>query len=119
MSFQSLQYYRNDQYGGYDESYKALADWRHFAELICVQRVSYEYLPLIVAVYEGNGISDDVGVFPEEIRRVQRELYPTIQPNDLYELQVIDTCNRYWLPRQLYKILTRGIVRILHLFNVE
>lgn len=108
-----------DQYGGYDESYKALADWRHFAELICVQRVSYEYLPLIVAVYEGNGISDDVGVFPEEIRRVQRELYPTIQPNDLYELQVIDTCNRYWLPRQLYKILTRGIVRILHLFNVE
>lgn len=108
------------KYGGFDESYKALADWRHFAELICIKRVSYEYLPCKIAIYEGNGISDDVQVYPEEIKRVQKEVYPTIQPDDiqaLHELPLIETCKQYRLTRQMYKLFMSGIICILHRFK--
>ena len=96
------------QYGGYDETYKALADWRHFAELICVHRVSYEYIPKIIAVYEGHGISDNVDIFPNEINRIHQEVYPAMQYSDFVELQNVEMIKNHKFTRLLYKILIRG-----------
>lgn len=104
------------KYGVYDETYRILADWRHFAELVCIKKVTCEYIPQIVAVYEGGGLSDVKNSLPE-ILRIREELYPMVSQEDITEMKYYEKCNRYWLSRQLYFLLTRGTNRLIRLSN--
>lgn len=101
-----------NKYGLYDESYRALGDWRHFAELFCIRKVSCEYLPLVIAVYEGGGISDDKKALLEK-DRIRKELFPMVSQSEVIELTYIERCNRYWLSKRMYFLLTRGTNRII------
>ncbi len=97
------------QYGGFDESYHILADWRHFAQLICVEHCSYEYVPKIIAVYEGGGLSDEVSEqnFLEQ-KRIRKEIYPALLDEHIQELRYMEICSRFWLSRKLLYVLTHG-----------
>lgn len=95
-----------ERYGYFDESYQVLADWRHFAQLICVERCSYEFIPQKVAIYEGNGLSDTQWDKIElEQKRIRQEVYPTITFVDYYQLNRLDLVNRFRFSRWIYKAL--------------
>ncbi len=97
------------KYGGYDESYYVLADWRHFAQLICVEHCSYEYIPKKIAIYEGGGISDDYSVQNRmEQDRIRKTIYPALQDSDIIALRQIDICSQYWLSKKILYLLTHG-----------
>jgi glycosyltransferase involved in cell wall biosynthesis len=51
----------HDIIGMYDEHYKIVSDWKFFLTAICKYNVSHEYIPLVVAVCERNGISCQPG----------------------------------------------------------
>ena len=110
-TFTRLKLYNS--YGFYDESYRAVADWRHFAELVVIRGVSCEYIPQKVAIYEGGGISEDRNIYPQEIQRLRNEVFPTICRRDLVELCYVDICNSNRISAILYYLLTRGTKWIL------
>ena len=103
------------KYGVYDESYKILADWRHFAELFALRKVTYEYIPQIIAIYEGGGLSDTDEIFPVEKDRFRKEVFALLDESDIIEAQYIEKCNRFWLSRTLYFLLTRGTSRMIRI----
>lgn len=97
------------KFGGFDESYHILADWRHFAQLICVEHCSYEYISKIIAIYEGGGISDEVSDQNiKEQRRIRKEVYPTLLDEHIPELRYMDICKRFWFSQKLLYLLTHS-----------
>lgn len=106
-----------NKYGCYDESYRALADWRHFAELVAVHRCSCEYLPHIIAIYEGGGISDDNNIWPKEMQRLRDEVFPAIRPSDIEDLYFVNLCKQHALSAKLHHLLTHGTRWLLRKFN--
>lgn len=72
------------KYGGFDESYRILADWRHFAQIIAVENVTTEFIPQKISIYEGGGLSitqnERVAI---ELKRIRHEVYPAFD-DDVY-----------------------------------
>ena len=60
--------------GGFDETYPILADWNFNALAISEYHASHEFLPFVVAQYEGGGLSDtpDMG---KDLARIRKEVY--------------------------------------------
>lgn len=60
--------------GGFDETYPILADWNFNALAISEYHASHEFLPFVVAQYEGGGLSDtpDIG---KDLARIRKEVY--------------------------------------------
>jgi len=63
-----------DTIGLYDESYKALADWKFFIDAIVYHNFTYIFTPQKISIYEGGGISDgELGL--KERCRLREEMY--------------------------------------------
>lgn len=53
----------------YDEHYGIVADWKFYIEQIVFHHASYSVMPVVVAIYEGGGISDQQKELDFEERR--------------------------------------------------
>lgn len=94
------------KHGLFDESYKVYADWRHFAQIIGVEKVTSEYIPLIISIYEGGGISaTQAETCKKELARLRQEVYPTINSGILRELNQLDTILSCKVTKFLFKQL--------------
>lgn len=68
-----------EERGGYDESFRIVADYDFFLEMICVKKVSTQYVPVPVAVFNTAGIGSDPAnakKHDEERRRSQLKYFP-------------------------------------------
>ena len=95
-----------EKIGLYDESYKALADWKFFICAVIYNNASYEFLPLKVSIYECNGISDSkFGLIERD--RLRNEMFPQMIMDDVHKIIMVDTINQFRLTRVLFRILRR------------
>ena len=94
--------------GLYDEKLKAISDWKFFVTAIVCKKTQYLYIPQIISIYEGNGISDIIG----QKERVQEiyNLFPAMMLDDLHKIQTYD----YLYSEKFSKIITNGLLKIIH-----
>lgn len=104
-SFTKVKLFEKD--GCFDESYKILADWHFFAKEIAINRCSYEFIPSIVSVYEGGGISENSDNWKVDLWRLRKELYPhnTMERCFRYMTDYDELIHPYLLSRLFYKVL--------------
>ena len=96
-----------ERYGGYDEDYQRLADWKWFFNVIINHNASVEFMPYKLSIYEGDGISEDSNS-KEEIRRLKEELFPAyIKEEDLMTIKDVRAIWNYPLTRLAYRIIRR------------
>lgn len=104
-----------EEAGGYDESYVVMADWHFFARVLGLGGASYEFLPIVISVYEGGGFSETSDRWTADLLRLREELYP----NNIVErgFKIMTDYNEliapYWIPRVLYK----SMKRLMRLYN--
>lgn len=60
----------------YNTDYKIISDWIHAVRCILFEGCSYKYIPLLIAEYDGNGVSANQERVWEERRRWIRENVP-------------------------------------------
>lgn len=110
------------KYGAFDESYRILADWRHFAQIIAIENVSTEFIPKKISIYEGGGLSiTQRERVAAELKRIRHEVYPTFDDEtysslkDLEkatkELSRYDSQGLFYRLKQLDIVLTFKITR--------
>ena len=97
-----------DQYGLFDESYKAYADWRHFAQLFAIGKESSEFIPKVISIYEGGGISEtNDTICHDELMRIRVEVYPNINDEEFNALRKMDFVYRSRYSNLCVKIMCR------------
>ncbi len=107
------------KYGTFDESYKVYADWRHFAQIIGVEKASSEFIPKIISIYEGGGLSmSQKETCRRELVRLRKEVYPTITPEIYSQLSRLDQVLSNKYSRFFYKLLYRSNKLLSKIFSV-
>ena len=105
-----------DKYGRFDESYRAYADWRHFAQLFAIGKETSEFIPKVISVYEGGGISEiNDALCRNELMRIRAEVYPNISDDEYNALQKFDLVYRLQLSTLCVKILCRINAKIIQI----
>lgn len=100
-----------DMYGGYDESYPRLADWKWFQNVIAFHHASVEFIPHKLSVYECGGISED-NHWRDDLYRMRKETMPDCIPYEDYDnLRDIHAISEHRWAWFLYRCL-RKVVRI-------
>lgn len=64
-----------DKIGLYDESYQISADWYFFAKALVKYHVSFEFIPVVLARFEGGGVSTDADKAAAENRRFKMDVF--------------------------------------------
>ena len=77
-----------DKIGLYDEKLKAVSDWKFFVTAIVYYKIPYVYIPQIISIYEGDGVSDIIG--QKERAKETTNLFPAMILDDLYKIQTYD-----------------------------
>lgn len=97
------------KYGSFDESYRVYGDWRHFAQIIGVEKATSEFIPKIISIYEGGGLSaTQEEACKRELARLRQEVYPTINAEIFRQLNQLDVVTSFWLSRAFFKIVYHG-----------
>lgn len=100
-------------FGGYDESYPRLADWKWFLDVVVYHKAKVEFIPHKLSVYECGGISEDEH-WRDDLIRLRAEGYPSFIPEEDFDnLRDIHEIfeNRWTL--FLYRVV-RKISRLYH-----
>lgn len=76
-----------DKLGGFDESFKILADWKSYTTAICLYNMTYKKIPIIICYYNTDGISfqeKNQQLFHQERQRVYREDFKSFHEDYKY-----------------------------------
>lgn len=107
------------KYGMFDDSYKAYGDWRHFAQIFGVGKATSEYIPKIISIYEGGGISaSQTKTCKKELARLRQEVYPTIDTEILRDLNQLDVVYSCKVTKFLFKVLYHSYKLIQKFFRL-
>lgn len=96
-----------DYIGLYNESLKTVSDWEFFVKAILFEKVTVAHIPLLLSVYVGGGISDDV-----DLRRQERApiVYNLLLPriiDDYSSVESLCLVRRFHIFRVLYSCMYR------------
>jgi glycosyltransferase involved in cell wall biosynthesis len=100
-----------DSIGLYDESLKIVSDWKFFMLAICKYSCSYRRLRIILAEFEGGGISNDPNNYP--LISEEKELVIS----EHFSAFITDYAELHAARKQLRKL--RNIIRIKNLFRLK
>jgi len=101
-----------DKYGGYDESYPRLADWKWFLNAIVCNRVTTKFIHHKLSVYECGGISED-DHWKEDLGRLRDEFYPKyLSERELRLMRDLHLVLESKIPRVLFRIARRIAYKI-------
>ena len=98
-----------DKVGYYDEDLKAVADWKFFVEAIIYNNSQTLFIPKIISIYEGDGISDHIG--QEEREKELPFLFPQMFLNDLPIIKTYE----YLISTRLSKKIVSLLLKYVHL----
>lgn len=109
----------------YDESLQIAADWKFFLQKIVFESHTLSYMPVIVASYEGGGISEDKyheTIHKEERNKVLSSLLPPLVLADYErysnkESPVLDLIPDFNRTNRLHKLIVITIRFILCLYK--
>lgn len=94
-----------NQLGLYDESLKAVSDWKFFVEAFVYHKATSEFIPKKIAIYAEGGISDVMG--GEERKRVAKELFPRAMVEAIPVIAAYNRIQRHTLTGRLYAFVDR------------
>ena len=110
----------------YDESYKIVSDWKFYIEKIIFQNCSFVFMPVVVAVFEGGGVSEkQKDLDTAERKEVLEKLLPPriLQDYERFNgkespmLDLIPQFNHtYGLERFIIKVV-KAILKVYYLFK--
>ena len=90
--------------GLYDENFKVTSDWKWFAMALLHHKASYDFVPCVLAIYEGGGISQKSG--EDEVIRMKGTIFPDyIGRADAVNLGKVSIIQSFKLTNFLYKVL--------------
>lgn len=99
-----------DKYGLYDESLKAVSDWKFFVNALVYHNATSEFIPLKISIYEEGGISDVMG--REERKRVQNELFPRAMVETIPSVEAYNRIQHHKLTAKLYSFVDKLAKRL-------
>lgn len=99
-----------DKYGLYDESLKAVSDWKFFVNAFVYHKATSEFIPLKISIYEEGGISDIMGM--EERRRVQKDLFPRAMVETIPVVEAYNRIRNHKLTAKLYSCVDKLAKRL-------
>jgi len=94
-----------DQFGLYDESLKAVSDWKFFVEAFVYHKATSEFIPKKIAIYAEGGISDVIG--GEERKRVAKELFPRAMVETIPVIEAYNRIQRHQLTNKMYSFVDK------------
>jgi len=94
-----------DKFGLYDESLKAVADWKFFVDAMVYHKVSSEFIPKKIAIYASGGVSDTIGW--EERKRIEKELFPRAMVEIIPIVEAYGRIQHHKLTRKMYLIVDK------------
>lgn len=95
-----------ERFGLYDETYKIAADNKFFIQAIVWGKATYDFIPRVIAVYEGDGISADDARFEERDVRLRNEMFPQMVLDDSRELKTLRKVKSNKILRKFYTLLS-------------
>lgn len=99
-----------DELGFYDESLKAVADWKFFVDAFAYHKATSEFIPKKISIYAEGGISDMIG--REERSRIQKYLFPRAMVEAIPAVKSYERINNHKLTARLYSFVDK-IAKIL------
>jgi len=95
-----------DTVGLYDETYRIAADTKFFIQAIVWEKATYEFIPRVIAVFEGGGLSSDDARFEERDVRLRNEMFPKMVLDDCWELMTLRKVKSNKILRKFYTLLS-------------
>ena len=112
----------------YDENYKIVSDWKFYIDKIIFQNCSFSFMPVIVAIFEGGGVSEkQKDLDAAERKEVLEKLLPPriLQDYERFNgkespmLDLIPQFNHtYGLERFIIKVV-KAILKVYYLFKPQ
>ena len=99
-----------DQFGLYDESLKAVSDWKFFVNAFVYHKATSEFIPKKVAVYAEGGISDVMG--GEERKRVAKEMFPRAMVETIPIVEAYVRIQHHQLTSKMYSFVNKMAKRM-------
>lgn len=95
-----------EKWGGYDENYKIVSDWKFFLEMVVLHNATIKYIDKPIALFDSTGVSSCAEPGSES-RIVMAELFPQRVLDDYAHFISVKEilCNP--ISRRLYSILYR------------
>lgn len=94
------------RFGGFDESYKVYGDWRHFAQIIGIEKATSEFINKKISIYEGGGLSATQEEHcKRELVRLRQEVYPTFNYDIYRQLNQLDVVYSSVISRLIFKVV--------------
>lgn len=97
-----------DKIGLYDESLKAVSDWKFFIKAIVYNKTQYRFIQQDIAIYEGQGISDFIG--HQERNMLIPQLFPAMMIDDLPKIRTYD----YLCSNKNTKFIVNLLLKYIH-----
>lgn len=106
----------------YDTDYKIISDWAHALQCIIFDRCSYKYIPLTIAICDGNGISSNYQEINTERIKWFQEKLPAPLSQAFLECMAFDNSTfRPIIPMisktRRFKIRVRKLITFLYVIH--
>lgn len=98
-----------DRFGLYDETLHIVADWVFYTNAIMYGNCSVKFLPIVISVYEGGGVSSNPQECKKETLMVKNRISPRIYSTMLDAMSKQEICHNSFFSL-LYSILYRVAV---------
>ncbi len=96
-----------DQIGLYDESYRISADWYFFAKAFMSHNASLEFIPSILARFEGGGVSTNSLKAEEENKRFKKDVFGPYFMANHDRMMYFDVIHEYRILAKFHSLLYR------------
>lgn len=93
-----------ERVGMYDDSFKITGDCKFFMDAIICHRASYEFIPILVAIFDGNGISSQNDLTEERSRQKEGVFPYYISDQDVSTLREREDVKNSMVGNFLYNI---------------
>ncbi len=104
----------------FDEKYRVYADWDWNAFMIACKRCSTLFLPKIVAIYEGGGLSEKQKIQAiDELSIIRNKYFACLTRDDIIDFKYLSVIKRYMITDKLFFILSRIANRYRKLLKNE
>lgn len=94
------------KWGGYDEKYRIVSDWKLFLEMVVLHNATIKYIDKPVALFDSTGVSSRAEPGSES-NRVMKELFPQRVLDDYAHFISVKEVLRNPISRKLYSLLYR------------
>ena len=95
-----------DRFGLYDETYRIASDNKFFIRAIVWEKSTYEFIPHLISVFEGGGLSANDDRFVERDVRLRNEMFPKLVIDDRQEMITLRKIKSHRVLRKLYSVLS-------------